>query len=79
MEVMDESGVYAQVCFPDSIGLGGQGLSDIVKDPELGLLCVQIYNDAMAGVQADSGRRLLPIPGARLTSKWMRHGRSAWS
>ncbi len=62
MEVMDDSGVYAQVCFPNSIGLGGQGISDIVKDPELRLLCVQIYNDAMAEVQADSGRRLLPMP-----------------
>jgi predicted TIM-barrel fold metal-dependent hydrolase len=62
IEVMDDSGIYAQVCFPNSIGLGGQGISDIVKDPELRLLCVQIYNDAMAEVQADSGNRLLPMP-----------------
>ena len=59
---MDDSGIYAQVCFPNSIGLGGQGISDVVKDPELRLLCVQIYNDAMAEVQADSGDRLLPMP-----------------
>ena len=59
---MDDSGIWAQVCFPNSIGLGGQGISDVVKDPELRLLCVQIYNDAMAEVQADSGRRLLPMP-----------------
>ena len=62
LEVMDDSGIYAQVCFPNSIGLGGQGISDVVKDPELRLLCVQIYNDAMAEVQADSGNRLLPMP-----------------
>jgi predicted TIM-barrel fold metal-dependent hydrolase len=62
IEVMDDSGIYAQVCFPNSIGLGGQGISDVVKDPELRLLCVQIYNDAMAEVQADSGNRLLPMP-----------------
>jgi predicted TIM-barrel fold metal-dependent hydrolase len=62
IEVMDDSGIWAQVCFPNSIGLGGQGISDVVKDPELRLLCVQIYNDAMAEVQADSGRRLLPMP-----------------
>ena len=62
IDVMDDSGIHAQVCFPNSIGLGGQGISDIVKDPVLRLLCVQIYNDAMAEVQADSGGRLLPMP-----------------
>src|SRR5258708_24425593 len=62
IDVMNDSGIHAQVCFPNSIGLGGQGISDIVKDPVLRLLCVQIYNDAMAEVQADSGQRLLPMP-----------------
>jgi predicted TIM-barrel fold metal-dependent hydrolase len=62
IEVMDDSGIWAQICFPNSIGLGGHGISDIVKDPVLRLLCVQIYNDAMAEVQADSGQRLLPMP-----------------
>jgi predicted TIM-barrel fold metal-dependent hydrolase len=62
IEVMDDSGIWAQICVPNSIGLGGQGISDIVKDPVLRLLCVQIYNDAMAEVQADSGQRLLPMP-----------------
>ena len=33
IEVMDDSGIWAQICFPNSIGLGGQGISDIVKDP----------------------------------------------
>src|SRR3984885_2811258 len=28
IEVMDDSGIFAQVCFPNSIGLGGQGISD---------------------------------------------------
>ena len=62
IEVMDDSGIWAQVCFPNSIGLGGQGISDVVDDPELRLLCVQIYNDAMAEIQAESGLRLLPMP-----------------
>ncbi len=62
LDVMDDSGIWAQVCFPNSIGLGGQGISDVVKDPLLRLLCVQIYNDAMAEVQANSGCRLLPMP-----------------
>ncbi len=60
--VMDDSGIWAQVCFPNSIGLGGQGISDVVDDPALRLLCVQIYNDAMAEIQAESGLRLLPMP-----------------
>ena len=34
IEVMDDSGIWAQVCFPNSIGLGGQGISDVVNDPE---------------------------------------------
>ncbi len=62
---MDDSGIYAQVCFPNSIGLGGQGISDVVKDPELRLLCVQIYNDAVAEVQAETGGRLCPCPCCR--------------
>jgi predicted TIM-barrel fold metal-dependent hydrolase len=62
LEVMDDSGIWAQVCFPNSIGLGGQGLSDVVDDPELRLTCVQIYNDAMAEVQAEHDQRLLPMP-----------------
>jgi predicted TIM-barrel fold metal-dependent hydrolase len=62
IDVMDDSGIWAQVCFPNSIGLGGQGISDVVADPELRLLCVQIYNDAMAEIQAESGLRLLPMP-----------------
>ena len=60
--VMDDSGIWAQVCFPNSIGLGGQGISDVVSDPELRLLCVQIYNDAIAEIQAESNNRLLPMP-----------------
>jgi predicted TIM-barrel fold metal-dependent hydrolase len=60
--VMDDSGIWAQVCFPNSIGLGGQGISDAVSDPELRLLCIQIYNDAMAEIQAESNLRLMPMP-----------------
>ena len=33
IEVMDDSGIWAQVCFPNSIGLGGQGISYVVADP----------------------------------------------
>ncbi len=62
IDVMDESGIWAQVMFPNSIGLGGQGISSTVEDAVLRLLCIEIYNDAMAEVQAESGNRLLPMP-----------------
>ena len=62
LEILDESGIYAQVLFPNSIGLGGQGLSNTVGDPKLRRLCIEIYNDAMAELQADSGNRFLPMP-----------------
>jgi hypothetical protein len=40
--------VYAQVLYPNAIGIGGQTLANEVKDPALRRLCVEIYNDAMA-------------------------------
>ncbi len=62
LKMMDESGVHAQVLFPNSIGLGGQGLSSAVQDEVLRQLCVEIYNDAAAEMQEWSGNRLLPMP-----------------
>jgi predicted TIM-barrel fold metal-dependent hydrolase len=41
------------------LGFGGQNSSKI--DKALRLSCVQIYNDAMAEVQAESGQRLFPM------------------
>jgi predicted TIM-barrel fold metal-dependent hydrolase len=62
LQVMDDSGVWAQVLFPNSIGLGGQGLADSVQDPVLRRMCIEIYNDAMAELQEESGVRFLPMP-----------------
>lgn len=62
IEIMDESGIWVQVMFPNSIGLGGQGLSSTVEDERLRLLCIEIYNDAMAELQSESDNRLLPMP-----------------
>jgi uncharacterized protein len=59
--VLDECGIDAQVIFPSTIGLGGQDLG-MVDDQALCRLAVEIYNDAMAEIQADSGDRLLPLP-----------------
>jgi predicted TIM-barrel fold metal-dependent hydrolase len=59
--VLDECGIDAQIIFPSTIGLGGQDLGT-AGDPALRRLAVEIYNDAMTEIQADSGNRLLPLP-----------------
>ena len=56
---MDECGIDAQVIFPSTIGLGGQDLG-LIDDDALCRLTVEIYNDRMAEIQADSDNRLLP-------------------
>src|SRR4051794_28341256 len=61
LELMDEIGVWAQIIYPGVVGLGGQNLADIVQDPELRALCLEIFNDANAQLQAGSGDRLLPM------------------
>ena len=62
IRLMDELGIHAQVLYPNSIGLGGQNLWNSVQDKTLVRLCVEVYNDALAEVQAESGNRLLPMP-----------------
>jgi predicted TIM-barrel fold metal-dependent hydrolase len=59
--VLDECGIDAQIIFPSSIGLGGQDLG-LVDDRSLCRLTVEIYNDRMAEIQAESNNRLLPMP-----------------
>ena len=58
----DRLGIDSQVLFPNSMGIGGQNLANSVEDPVLLRLCVELYNDAMAEVQEQSGNRLLPMP-----------------
>ena len=61
LEVMDECGIDAQVIFPGSIGLGGQGLG-VSKDEALCYQVLEMYNDRQAEIQAESANRLLPLP-----------------
>jgi predicted TIM-barrel fold metal-dependent hydrolase len=61
LQVMDECGIDAQVIFPSTIGLGGQDLA-LVDDDSLRRLTIELYNDRMTQIQADSGNRLLPLP-----------------
>jgi predicted TIM-barrel fold metal-dependent hydrolase len=61
MELLDEIGIWAQIVFPGVVGLGGQNLGDLVTDVALRNLCLEIFNDANAELQAESGNRLLPM------------------
>jgi uncharacterized protein len=61
LAVMDECGIDAQVIFPSTIGLGGQDLG-LVEDQVLCRVAIEIYNDGMAEIQAESNNRLLPMP-----------------
>ena len=61
LEVLDECGIDAQIIFPGSLGLGGQGLG-VSKDEALCMQVLQIYNDRNLGVQADTNERLIPLP-----------------
>jgi uncharacterized protein len=59
LQVMDETGVYAQIVYPNILGFGGQASAKV--DVELRQICVEIYNDAMAELQESSGQRLFPM------------------
>jgi predicted TIM-barrel fold metal-dependent hydrolase len=59
--LMDEIGIWAQIVFPGVVGLGGQGLASVVQDDALRTMCLEIFNDASAELQAESGDRLLPM------------------
>jgi uncharacterized protein len=59
LEMMDECGIYAQIVYPNILGFGGQMAAKV--DRALSLAAVQIYNDAMAELQEESGQRLFPM------------------
>ena len=59
LAMMDRSGVYAQIIYPNVLGFGGQNTAHV--SPALRLVSAQIYNDAMAEMQERSGDRLLPM------------------
>jgi uncharacterized protein len=61
VELLDELGIWAQIVFPGVVGLGGQSLGEKVSDPALRTICLEIFNDANAEIQAESGNRLFPM------------------
>lgn len=59
LQVMDSFGIQAQIVYPNLLGFGGQKAAKV--DFELRLVCVKLYNDAMAQLQEESGERLFPM------------------
>ncbi len=61
VELMNDTGIHAQIIFPNVVGLGGQNIAEAVHDVPFRLRCLQIYNDANAEMQAGAKDRLLPM------------------
>jgi predicted TIM-barrel fold metal-dependent hydrolase len=59
--LMDELGIWAQIIYPNTGGISSSVLVTKVQDNDLRKLCVELYNDAAAEVQRDSGGRLVPM------------------
>ena len=57
LQAMDDMGIYAQVAYQNS-GVTQAGSLMTLGDPALALAIVQIYNDASAEIQAESGQRV---------------------
>ncbi len=56
---MDDAGISAQVAYPNLLGFGNQKSMGV--DPDLRLVTTQIFNDASAEIQSDSGDRIFPM------------------
>lgn len=59
LRFMDEQGIAAQIAYPNLLGFGGQ--KAMLLDEELRNISVEIFNDAMAELQRDSGNRIYPM------------------
>jgi uncharacterized protein len=61
LEVMDRAGIWAQVVFPNNVGLGGQSVAKATTDRALLNTCIEVYNDWGAELQEQSGGRVMPM------------------
>jgi predicted TIM-barrel fold metal-dependent hydrolase len=57
--MLDHLGIYAQIVYPNVLGFAAAALVQML-DRELARTIVQIYNDACAEMQEESGERLFP-------------------
>jgi predicted TIM-barrel fold metal-dependent hydrolase len=59
LEYMNANGIWAQIVYPNVLGFSGHKAASV--DPELRLISVRIFNDAMAEMQSASGDRIFPM------------------
>jgi uncharacterized protein len=59
LDMMDSMGVTAQILYPNILGFGGQHTAKV--DEKLRVASVEIFNDAMAELQAESKGRIYPM------------------
>jgi len=59
LKVMDETNIFAQIVYPNVLGFGGQNAGKV--DAELRVASIEIFNDAMAELQAGSSGRIFPM------------------
>ena len=59
LDLLDEMGIYAQIVYPNIMGFAAPSMVQGL-DRDLSYVITQIYNDAIAEWQAESGNRLLP-------------------
>ena len=60
LQAMDDMGVYAQICYQNS-GVTQAGSLMSLGDNDLGIAILQMYNDAAAERQQESGQRLFTL------------------
>jgi predicted TIM-barrel fold metal-dependent hydrolase len=60
LRVMDDSGIWAEVLFPNVGGLGNEGFLKI-EDTDLRNACVRAYNDFLTELCATDPNRLIPV------------------
>ena len=60
VKFMDETGIYAQVVYPNTLG---NSMAWFVsnEDKDLAYHCVRVYNDAVAQFARDGSKRLYPV------------------
>jgi len=68
LQVMDEMGIHAQICYQNS-GVTKAGSLMSLGDSELALTIVKTYNDAAADRQRESGQRLFTLAHVPLWDK----------
>ena len=59
VKMMDASNIHAQIIYPNVLGFGGQNGKN--ADEALRIASIEIFNDAMAEMQVDSGGRIYPM------------------